>query len=77
MKIIIEGTVNEMPDIAKNLQHQALDKNTQNVKYISEDDLRKTVTILSNYFKKYSKVRVFGYMPDTELSTFIERTLSK
>ncbi len=76
MKIIIEGSAEEMPDLIKGVQNQVLGKSPQDVKYISEKDLRKAVEYLSDYFKKHSKMTVFGNMPDVELSVFVERILS-
>ena len=77
MKIIIEGSAEEMPDLIKEVQNQVVGKRPQDVKYISEKDLRKAVEYLSDYFKKYSKMTIFGNMPDVELSVFIEKILSK
>ena len=77
MKIIIEGSAEEMPDLIKEVQNQVLAKRPQDVKYISEKDLRKAVEYLSDYFKKHSKMTVFGNMPDVELSVFVEKILSK
>lgn len=77
MKIIIEGSAEEMPDLIKGVQNQVLGKRPQDVKYISEKDLRKAVEYLSDYFKKHSKMTVFGNMPDVELSVFVEKILSK
>ncbi len=72
MRIILEGTSEQIP-----IENQAFSENPQKVKYISEKDLRKAVEFLSYLFHKNAGHELFGHMKDVELSSFVNRILSK